>query len=100
MSMKPIAMKPEDVKAITLDLDDTLWPSAPVLAAAEQTLHTWLEQHAPALAAALPPPLFAQFRRTIAAELPAISHDFTALRHEALKRALALHREDVSLADT
>ncbi|OGT79791.1 MAG: hypothetical protein A3H91_08225 [Gammaproteobacteria bacterium RIFCSPLOWO2_02_FULL_61_13] len=87
------------LKAITLDLDDTLWPSAAAIAAAEAKLHAWLEQHAPAVAAALPPPQFAQLRRSLAAELPLIAHDFTALRHEAMKRALALHGEDIALAD-
>jgi HAD superfamily hydrolase (TIGR01549 family) len=87
------------IKAISLDLDDTLWASAPVLLGAEQALHAWLEERAPGVAAALPPPLFAQFRRSLAAELPAIAHDFTALRHEALRRALSLHGEDPQLAD-
>ena len=41
-----------DLKAITLDLDDTLWPSGPALAAAEEHLHVWLEENAPAVAAA------------------------------------------------
>jgi HAD superfamily hydrolase (TIGR01549 family) len=88
-----------NVKAITLDLDDTLWASAPAIAAAEAKLHVWLEQHAPAVAAAFPPPVFAQFRRTLAAELPHIAHDFTALRHEALTRILGLHGADAALAD-
>jgi HAD superfamily hydrolase (TIGR01549 family) len=85
--------------AITLDLDDTLWPSADAIAAAEAQLHAWLERHAPAVADALPPPLFAQFRRALAKELPHIAHDFTALRHEALTRALHLHGENPALAD-
>ncbi|HRO57753.1 MAG TPA: HAD family hydrolase, partial [Burkholderiaceae bacterium] len=34
--------------AITLDLDDTLWPSRPVLLHAEQVLATWLAERAPA----------------------------------------------------
>ena len=46
------------LKALTLDLDDTLWPSAPAIAAAEKKLHAWLEREAPRMAAALPPPAF------------------------------------------
>ena len=87
------------LRAITLDHDDTLWPSGPALAAAEARLHTWLEQNAPAVAAALPPPQFAQFRRALAAELPRIAHDFTALRHETLSRAFALHGASGALVD-
>jgi 2-haloalkanoic acid dehalogenase type II len=89
----------ESLKAITLDLDDTLWPSAPAIAAAEAKLHAWLESVAPAMAAALPPSEFMRFRRALAAEMPHIAHDFTATRHEALKRALTLHGEDHTLAD-
>ena len=36
------------VTAITLDLDDTLWPVRPTLVAAEQVLAEWLRTHAPA----------------------------------------------------
>lgn len=86
------------IKAITLDLDDTLWPSGPALAAAEAKLHAWLEVNAPTVAVALPPPEFAKFRRALAMEMPHISHDFTALRLEAMKRALGMHGENVELA--
>ncbi len=88
-----------DFKAITLDLDDTLWPSGPSLAAAEERLHAWLEEHAPAVAAALPPPEFMLLRRALAAELPLIAHDFTALRHAALSRAFTLHGASLALVD-
>ena len=37
-------------KAVLFDLDDTLWPIAPVIAAAETLLHDWLAQHAPKVA--------------------------------------------------
>ena len=35
------------IQAITLDLDDTLWPVWPTIQHAEQTLHDWLLVHAP-----------------------------------------------------
>lgn len=88
-----------DIKAITLDLDDTLWPIDRVMERAENILHRWFEQHAPGVAQALPPPAFAQFRRALALELPALSHDFTALRREALRRALRLYGGDGVLAE-
>ena len=96
--MRGNSLTAQSIKAISLDLDDTLWPSGPALEAAEAKLHAWLESHAPAVAAALPPVEFAKFRRSLAAELPHIAHDFTALRLEAMKRALSLHREDAGLA--
>ena len=38
------------IKAITLDLDDTLWPIWPTIARAETVLADWLQRHAPATA--------------------------------------------------
>ena len=39
------------IRAISLDLDDTLWPMRPTLIAAEQQLGRWLTTHAPLTAA-------------------------------------------------
>ena len=36
------------IHAITLDLDDTLWPIWPTIERAESALQAWLRQHAPA----------------------------------------------------
>ena len=38
------------IKAITLDLDDTLWPIWPTIDRAEVLLQEWLARHAPATA--------------------------------------------------
>ena len=35
------------VRLITIDLDDTLWPCAPTIHHAEQTLYEWLSDHYP-----------------------------------------------------
>jgi FMN phosphatase YigB (HAD superfamily) len=40
------------IRALLFDLDDTLWPIVPVIVAAEEALYAWLQQHAPAVAAA------------------------------------------------
>ena len=90
---------PHRIKAITLDLDDTLWPVEPVIERAERLLHTWCEQNAPGVARALPPVEFARYRRSLAAELPAIAHDFTALRLESLRRALVQYGDNHLLAE-
>jgi putative hydrolase of the HAD superfamily len=87
------------IHAISFDLDDTLWPIAPVIERAEAILHGWFECNAPKLARALPPAEFALYRRALARELPGLAHDFTALRHEALRRALRHYEEDPALAD-
>jgi putative hydrolase of the HAD superfamily len=87
------------IKAITLDLDDTLWPIDAIMTRAEATLHGWLETHAPGVARALPPAEFMAYRRALALELPSIAHDFTSLRLEALRRALAQYGENDALAE-
>lgn len=89
----------DTIKAISLDLDDTLWPIDGCIARAEATLHAWLERHAPGVAQALPPPSFAAYRRALALDLPAIAHDYTALRLEALRRALSRYGADAGLAE-
>ena len=88
------------IKAISIDLDDTLWPVDPVIERAERMLHEWCEQCAPGVARALPPLEFALYRRALAVQVPEIAHDYTALRLEALRRALKEHGEDETLAQT
>ena len=39
------------IKAISIDLDDTLWPIWPTIEKAEKALHDWLGMHAPMAAA-------------------------------------------------
>ena len=39
------------IRAISIDLDDTLWPIWPTITRAESVLLDWLNQHAPATAA-------------------------------------------------
>ena len=38
------------IRAITIDLDDTLWPIWPTITRAERVLLDWLTHHAPATA--------------------------------------------------
>ena len=48
MQTKPQTMT--EIKAIVFDLDDTLWPLRPLIAAAEQTLYAWLIERVPSIA--------------------------------------------------
>ena len=80
-----------NIAAITLDLDDTLWPIAPVIARAEERLDAWLKIHCPRAAAAYPVATMRALRERVAAENPHLSHDFTAQRCLSLERALIPH---------
>ncbi len=86
-------------RAISLDLDDTLWPMMPVLKHAEAMLADWLRQHAPATAAWLDPETRARLRRAVIDDHPHKLHDVGFIRHELIRRALTAAGEDPALAD-
>lgn len=83
--MSPMRFRP---RAITLDLDDTLWPIAPVIERAEHMLHDWLLTHAPAAARCFPVTEMRALRDRIAAAHPHLAHDYSAQRILSLRHAL------------
>jgi len=80
-----------EIRAISLDLDDTLWPIEPVILRAEQRLDDWLKRHCPAAAAQFPIAQMRALRERISADHPHLSHDFTAQRLLSLRAALQPH---------
>lgn len=82
------------IRAITLDLDDTLWPIAPAIDRAEAALDAWLAAHAPKAAAAWPLERRQRLRLQVDAERPDMAHDMTAQRQWMLERMLADAGED------
>ena len=87
------------IRAITLDLDDTLWPIWPTIERAEIALACWLLDRAPGAAAIFASPQARlSIREHVIATRPEIGHDMSALRREIIR--LALHRasEDTALA--
>jgi putative hydrolase of the HAD superfamily len=84
------------IRALTLDLDDTLWPIEPVMLRAEQRLHAWLHANCPPVASAFPIPVMRALRERIAAENPDLAHDFTSQRLLCLRAALTPHGFDES----
>lgn len=75
------------ILALTLDLDDTLWPVMPALERAEQAVDAWLQQHHPEVARAWPIAAMRELRARVAAERLDLAHDFTAQRQLALRHA-------------
>jgi FMN hydrolase / 5-amino-6-(5-phospho-D-ribitylamino)uracil phosphatase len=88
------------VRAISIDLDDTLWPIWPTIAKAEEVLLQWLVLHAPATAR-----LFAdaQALRAIRNQMvtlrPDLVHDLSALRLESIRLALVQAGDEPALAE-
>ena len=88
------------IKAITLDLDDTLWPVWPAIERAEKALENWLGQQAPMTAA-----LFAnasvrdEIRTHVVRTRPELKHNLSAVRRESIRLALYRAKENPLLAE-
>jgi putative hydrolase of the HAD superfamily len=88
------------IKAISLDLDDTLWPIWPTIERAEKVLHDWLTDHAPMAAALFSnPAALREIRDHMARNRPELKHDLSAVRRESIRLALYRAGEDPLLAD-
>lgn len=88
------------IKAICLDLDDTLWPIWPTIAHAEERLQAWLLTRAPVTAAALGRPEQRHALRLQAnANWPERQHDLSFMRYEMIRLCLQHSAEDQDLAD-
>lgn len=82
------------IRAISLDLDDTLWPIWPVIERAEAALHAYLARHCPRTASAYPVARMRALREQVATEHPHLAHDFSAQRMICLERALQASGDD------
>ncbi|MCC8987228.1 MAG: HAD-IA family hydrolase [Candidatus Contendobacter sp.] len=75
------------IKALTFDLDDTLWEVWPVVEHAEQLLYEWLAGHYPRIATRFTSLELRELCDEVAVNQPGIAHDRTRLRKEALQLA-------------
>ncbi|WP_066271845.1 HAD family hydrolase [Hydrogenophaga palleronii] len=88
------------IRAITIDLDDTLWPIWPIIARAEASLSTWLATHAPATAAQWGDPVaLREVRNQMHTLRPDLAHDLSALRRESIRLVLQRAGDDPALAE-
>lgn len=96
-------LEPHRIRAITLDLDDTLWPIAPTIRRAERVLLDWLREFAPRTAALVAAGQLPRIRERVLEQAaltdPGLVHDLSALRRESLRQALHEADEDMALAD-
>ena len=76
------------IRAITFDLDDTLWPFAPIGERIERTLHDWFVAHSPRTAERFPISEMRALRERVFAEFPQHAHDLGLLRRLTIERAL------------
>ncbi len=72
------------IRAISLDLDDTLWEVGPVIRQAEAELWSWLAARYPRVTARFSPEVAFELRQRIAEEHAHMAHDFRFLRKRVL----------------
>ena len=88
------------IQAITLDLDDTLWPVWPAIQRAEKALENWLNHYAPMAAALFANTLVRDdIRGHVVRTRPELKHNLSAIRREAIRTALYRAKENPLLAD-
>ncbi len=93
-------LDPSRIRAITLDLDDTLWPIWPTIARAEAALQSWLQSHAPATAAlGTDRNALREVREHVATQRRDLAHDLAALRRESIRMLLQRGGDDTALAE-
>lgn len=89
-----------NIRAITLDLDDTLWPIWPAIERAEKALDDWLHGNAPMTAALFSSPAARhEIREHVTRSRPELKHNLSGIRREAIRLALYRSKEDPLLAE-
>ena len=84
---------------LSFDLDDTLWPVGPVIAAAESELLAWLRARYPRTLSGHDIESLRALRAGVAERFPEHGHDLTFLRHRALKDLFEAAGHAESLAE-
>ena len=78
----------KNIRALSIDLDDTLWPIWPVIERAESALDIFLQENCPNTAKNFPLEKMRELRINIVELYPGIEHDFTQQRKLSLLHAL------------
>jgi putative hydrolase of the HAD superfamily len=89
----------DNIRALTFDLDDTLWDNRPVLKAAEQSLYDWLAEHYPRIKRHYSLEDMQQLRRDLLQRDPALRHDVNTLRKTSLRLAAETAGYDHNLVE-
>ena len=75
-----------DIRAIMIDLDDTLWEIHPVIRRAEVRLYEWMSEHYPRITEMFGPEDFRILRKEVLTEFKDHLHDLTLIRRTVLTR--------------
>jgi putative hydrolase of the HAD superfamily len=69
-----------EIKVISFDLDDTLWPGLPTILRAEKRLFQWMSERVPEITKQYDLYQLRDKRRALLDETPQLAHDLTQLR--------------------
>ncbi|MEA3292131.1 MAG: HAD-IA family hydrolase [Pseudomonadota bacterium] len=88
------------IRAISIDLDDTLWEVGPVIRRAEEAVHAHLAEHFPCVVQQFDVLSMREVRVQVGREFPELAHDLTALRRISLERMLEAGEYGATEAET
>ncbi|OOZ37662.1 HAD family hydrolase [Solemya velesiana gill symbiont] len=89
----------QNIRAISFDLDDTLWDNRPVLMAAEQIVFDWLTSNYSRIGETYDYESVHTMRHALAKARPDLRHDMTRLRKELLRQIADTTGYDDSLVE-
>jgi len=85
----------QEITAVCLDLDDTLWAVGPAIGRAERAMFDWLGENCPRITGLHDLESMRRVRLSVSGEFPDRRHDLAFLRREALRR----HAREAGYAD-
>lgn len=88
-----------DIRTITLDLDDTLWAIHPVIRRAEERLYAWIGERYPGITEMFSPDDLRDVRCDVFTEYRDRAHDLTFMRRTVLTRIAEAAGYDDSYVD-
>lgn len=77
------------IRAMTFDLDDTLYDNRPVIANLEQQMVAWMAKHHP-VSGSHPVAWWIELKQALAQQRPALKHDVTLWRFKQIEQGLKL----------
>ncbi len=88
-----------EIKCVTFDLDDTLWPCEPTIIKAEKALYEWLTKNYSKICQQLSFEEIKEHRVDFANRNMHLAHDVTALRRESLLELAKKFEYPIHMAD-
>ena len=88
-----------NIRCVTFDLDDTLWPCEPTIMNAEKALYSWLDAYYPLVTKRYSFDELKRHRAKFAKAHPELAHNVTKLRHQSLIELAKEFNYSMNMAD-